>query len=261
MRWILLACLCGMAGGAAWLLGSGLSSPAPDATTGQRVTTMVARDSSGNGHDALIQGPVRLGLPGRHGSSFSFEERDSWLLVPSSPDLNPGDHDFLMSAWILMEESPGPGETYDVIRKGIAYTVPGQFRLEVLRHGRVMCTAEDAAGRIAEVTTSKVNVIDRHWHRVGCARTGRHWSVIVDDTVESRRIELGAVANEVPLAIGAKYGSEDRPDGRVDEVTFVLGQPYRGTVDHGTRLAALQHAAPTARWHLDETSSTRAFTP
>ena len=74
VRWILLACVCGMAGGAAWLLGSGLSSPAPDATTGQRVTTMVARDSSGNGHDALIQGPVRLGLPGRHGSSFSFEE-------------------------------------------------------------------------------------------------------------------------------------------------------------------------------------------
>ena len=135
MRWTLLVCLLGVAGGAAWIWGIGRSSPEPVAPTQGWVATMVARDSSGNGHDALIQGPVQLGLPGRYGSSFSFEEHGSWLMVPSSSDLNPGDRDFLMSAWILLEESPGPGETYDVVRKGIGYTVSGEFRLEVLRHG------------------------------------------------------------------------------------------------------------------------------
>jgi len=222
---------------------------------------MVARDSSGNGHDALIQGPVQLGLPGRYGSSFSFEEHGSWLMVPSSSDLNPGDRDFLMSAWILLEESPGPGETYDVVRKGIGYTVSGEFRLEVLRHGRVKCAAEDGMGRIAEVTTSKVDVIDGRWHRVGCARTGRRWSVLVDDTVKGRPTDLGAVRNDVPLAIGAKYDSEDRPDGRVDEVRFVLGNPYEDTVASRARLQALEQGTVTARWCLDESSSSRAFTP
>jgi hypothetical protein len=219
---------------------------------------MVARDSSGNEHHAIIQGPVRLGRPGYQGTSFSFDKRDSWLMVPPSPELNPEDRDFLVSAWISLEESPGPGETYDVVRKGISYTIPGEFKLEVLRHGRVACIAKDDQDRTARVTTDDVDVVDGDWHLVGCARTGRLWSVLADDTVTSRVTELGVVANEVPLAIGSKYGSEDRPTGRLDEVRIVLGEPYdEGTLDPLSRLEGLEQRAPTARWRLDETSSGR----
>ena len=253
---MLLACLLVVAGGGAWLLGRGLSSPEPVAETSGRVTTVVARDSSGNGHHAIIQGPVQLGRPGYQGSSFSFDKRDSWLMVPPSPDLNPDDHDFLVSAWISLRESPGPGETYDVVRKGISYTIPGEFKLEVLRHDRVRCTAKDDNGRTATVTTGTVEVLDGRWHLVGCARTGRLWSVLVDDTVTSHVTRLGAVGNEVPLSIGSKYGSEDRPTGRLDDVRLVLGKPYdEGTFDNLSRLEALQQGTPTARWRLDELSS------
>lgn len=262
MRLLLLAGgLTGVVVVAIWLLVRELWSADPVAQAERRVTTVVARDSSGNGHHAIIQGPVELGRPGHDGSSFSFEKADSWLMVPPSPDLNPEDRDFLVSAWISLRTSPDPGETYDVLRKGISYTVPGEFKLEVLWHHRVRCTAKDDESRVAMVTTGKVDVVDGRWHRVGCARTGRRWSVLVDDTVKGRATDLGAVGNDVPLAIGAKYGSEDRPDGRVDEVRFVLGNPYEGTVAHRIRLQALEQGTPTALWSLDESSSSRAFTP
>ncbi len=262
MRALLFACLLGVAGGVAWVLGNAFSSPEPVVEAGGRIATVVARDSSGNGHHAIIQGSVRLGRPGHFGSSFSFDKRDSWLMVPPSPDLNPGNHDFLVSAWVSLRESPGPGETYDVVRKGISYTIPGEFKLEVLRHGRVRCTAKDDEDRTAKVTTSQANVIDGRWHLVGCARTGRLWSALADDTVTSRSTALGVVGNEVPLSIGSKYGSEDRPDGRLDDVRFVLGKPYdEGTLDNLARLEALEQAAPIARWRLDESSSSRTPAP
>lgn len=253
MRAILLACLPVVVGGAAWLLVSELSSPASVDATDRRVPTVVAHDSSPNGHDAIIQGPVRLGLPGHDGSSFSFRRSGSWLMVPSSPDLNPQDRDFLLSAWIYLRASPGPGETYDVVRKGISFTDPGEFKLEVLPHGRVRCTAKDDKDRTARVTTSNVDVVDERWHLIGCARTGRLWSVIADDTVKSSVTELGVVGNDVALSIGSKYGLEDRPAGRLDEVTFVMGGPYdEDTGDDRTRLEALEQGVPTAHWRLDE---------
>ena len=246
---------------AAWVVGSRWWSPAPVVDLGRHVTTLVARDSSGNGHHAVIQGPVEMGRPGRYGSSFSFDERDSWLMVPPSPELNPGDHDFLLSAWVSLGASPGPGETYDVIRKGISYTIPGEFKLEVLPQDRVRCTAKDDQERTARVTTSKVRVLDGRWHHLGCARTGPLWSVLVDDTVTSRWTSLGVIENEVPMAIGSKYGMEDRPAGRLDDVRLVVGRHYYegGLEEDGvTRLEALQQEAPTARWRLDEAASPRA---
>jgi hypothetical protein len=259
---MLLACLLVVAGGVSWLLGRELSAPEPIVETGKRFATVMARDSSGNGHHAIIQGPVQLGRPGHQGSSFSFDKRDSWLMVPPSPDLNPGEHDFLVSAWISLRESPGPGETYDVVRKGISYTIPGEFKLEVLRRDRVRCTAKDDNDRTARVTTGKVEVLDGRWHLVGCARTGRLWSVLADDTVTSHVTRLGVVGNEVPLSIGSKYGSEDRPTGRLDDVRIVLGEPYdEGTLDNLSRLEALEDGAPTARWRLDEPSSSRVSAP
>jgi hypothetical protein len=261
LRLLLLACGLTVVAVAVWLLVREIWSTDPAARAEGRVTTVVARDSSGNGHHAIIQGPVQLGRPGHDGSSFSFDKNDSWLMVPPSPDLNPEDHDFLLSAWISLRASPDRGETYDVVRKGISYTVPGEFKLEVLWHHRVRCTAKDEDSRVARVTTGKVDVADGSWHLVGCARTGRLWSVLVDDTVTSQVTRLGTVENDVALSIGSKYGLEDRPEGRLDDVTLVVGQPYyQGTADTLARLEALEQVAPTARWRLDESSS-HALTP
>ena len=260
MRRVLLALVAVSAAVAAVALGSELSAPEQVAQPGVRMRTVVARDSSGNGHHAVVQGPVQMERPGRYGSSFSFHQPDSWLMVPPAADLNPADRDFLVTLWVLLGTGPDRGETYDVLRKGISYTIPGEFKLEVLHPDRVRCTAKDDQELTARVTTDKVRVIDGRWHQFGCARTGPLWSVLVDDTVTSRRTALGTVRNEVALSIGSKYGMEDRPTGRIDDVRIVMGRRYyQGgpEVDGVTRLEALKGESPTAWWRLDEAPTTR----
>lgn len=230
--------------------------PAPvRAATDVEVATFVAADSSGNGHEGIIQGPVEMGLPGHDGTAFSFAERGSWVMVPSSPELNAGTGNFLITTWIQVDSNPDSGETYDVVRKGIAYTVPGEYRLELLGSGRVRCTAKDSENRFATVVSQQPLEGDATWHRIGCARTGNHWSVLVDETVRTTEVDLGAVSNTVALAIGSKYGLEDRPLGLVDDVQLVIDRSGGVTDDPVAAIRDLEETPPIAWWRLDESAS------
>ena len=247
--------------GGAWAAVNGLPAPSdPDRAAGQ-VPPFVAVDSSRNGNDGIIQGDTVVGLPGRYGTSYTFVRRGSWVQVPSAPKLNPGSRDFLVAAWVQFDEFPGPGETYDVVRKGVSYTTPGEFKLEVLPGGLVRCTAKDETKKV--VTTTSIAAIpgDRTWHRIGCARTGDVWSVLIDDTLRTQVVDLGAVANTVPMSIGAKYGLEDRPRGRVDDVKLFIGRrsgpPTPTEPDVLLAIDALEQGSPTGWWRLDE-AATRA---
>ncbi len=256
MKAIVLAglLLVAVAGGA-WLLVNDLPAPAaPDRPDGQ-VPPFVAADSSRNGNDGIIEGDAVMGLPGRHGTSYTFVNHGSWIQVPSVPEIDPGIRDFLVSVWVQFDEFPDPGQTYDVVRKGLAYTAPGEFKLEVLSGSRVRCTADDASGTV--VLTSIAGIPDDGaWHRVGCARTGSFWSVLIDHTIRTRSVALGTVSNTVPLAIGSKYGLEDRPPARVDDVKLFIGQPSADSLatepDVPAAIRALEHESPAGWWRLDE---------
>ncbi len=230
--------------------------PAPvRSASNVEVATFVAADATGNGHDGIIQGPVEMGLPGHDGTAFSFAERGSWVMVPSSPELNAGTGNFLVSTWIKVESSPDAGETYDVVRKGIAYTVPGEYRLELLGSGRVRCTAKDSEDRFATVVSQELLEGDGTWHRIGCARTGAHWSVLVDDAVRTTEVDLGPVSNTVALAIGSKYGLEDRPLGLVDDVQLIIDRSGGDSDDPVAAIRELEEMPPVAWWPLDEPAS------
>ena len=242
-------------------IGVVLTRPDPAQRPGSAATevvTFVAADATGNGHAGIIQGPVQMGRPGHDGSAFSFEERGSWIMVPSSPQLNAGTSDFLVSVWVQVESNPDSNETYDIVRKGIAYTVPGEFKLELLGSGQVRCSAKDATSQVARVTSWEPLPPDASWHEIGCARTGRHWSVIVDDAVRSVNVDLGAVSNSVALSIGSKYGLEDRPIGLIDDVKLVIDREPTTTDDPVAAIEALEGLPPVAWWRLDEAATTGA---
>ena len=249
------------AGVAVWVVLSWSPRPtAVDESVGEMATVSTA-DVTGNGHNGIIQGPVELGLPGHddEGTSFSFAEKGSWVMVPSSAALNAGTSDFLVSVWLKVEANPpDTGETYDVVRKGIAYTVPGEYRLELLGSGAVACSARDAANTLADVTSDQRLVGDGSWHQIGCARTGNQWSVIVDGKVTSDTVELGAVSNTVALSIGSKYGQEDRPLGLVDDVKLIIDREGSTAADTETAVHELEEKPPVAYWPLDETATTGA---
>ena len=230
-------------------------APAPRSEV-EGLTTFVAADATGHGHAGIIQGPVQRGQPGHDGSAFSFAERGAWIMVPSSPQLNAGTSNFLVTVWVQVESSVDAGETYDIVRKGIAYTVPGEFKLELLGSGQVRCTAKDNANRSAQVTSELTLSPGGGWHKIGCARTGRHWSVLVDDLISSVAVDLGGVSNSVALSIGSKYGLEDRPLGLIDDVKLMIN---RDASPKGRPVAAireLEQLAPVAWWRLDEAATT-----
>ncbi len=245
------------AGVALWVVPSWRAEPEQVVESGSQMTTVVAADASGNGHDGVIQGPVMMGRPGHDGTAFSFAQKGSWIMVPSSPELNAGTDDFLLTVWLRVQSNPpDAGETYDIVRKGIAYTVPGEYRLELLGSGAVACSARDAANRLADVTSQQRLVGDGDWHQIGCARTGDQWTVLVDDATTSETVDLGAVSNTVALSIGSKYGQEDRPLGLVDDVRLIIDREGNTTLPPEPAIRELEEMPPAAWWRLDETATT-----
>ena len=263
VRFVLVSVLSVMAVVITWLVFGRAETPSNAGPAGRQVSTLVAVDSSGGGHDGIIQGPVVFGLPGFDGTAYSFENSGAWVQVASAAALNPDEYDFLFSAWVNLEESPGRSETYDVIRKGISFTSPGEFKLEVLPLGRVRCTAKDQYQRVVTATSTKARVVDGDWHRVGCARTGSMWSVIVDETITSRVVALGSVGNTVALSIGSKYGFEDRPAGRLDDVKLIIDRSAVSgeeleEPELTARIRDLEEQPPAGWWRLDEAATTVA---
>lgn len=221
---------------------------------------LVAADSSGQGHDGVNQGRPDVGRPGHRGTSYSFSQDGSWVQVASNPRLNPQSRDFLYSAWINFEHRPVRRETYDIIRKGLSFSGGGEFKLEIVPPGRIKCTAKDSTGYVANILDPDSDVADGRWHRVGCARTGGSWSVLVDDTITSERTDLGRVGNTIALSLGSKYGREDGVAGRVDEVVLAIAAPGEAEEQRATgrdaRITQLGQRHVVGLWHLDETVET-----
>jgi hypothetical protein len=220
-----------------------------------RAPQFVVNDSSGRGNDGIKQGSTLLGQPGRFGTAYSFEVDGSWVQVASKPALNPGVRDFMISGWVNFPAAPRPGQTFDVFRKGLSYTRGGEYKLEILPEGRVKCSVKDWRMRTGWVL-DRTDIADGRWHRVGCARTGSVWSVVVDGRVSSNAVDLATISNDMALSIGSKYGSEDMPRGLVDEVMLVAWDGPRASPEGPEAVAEaitrLGQLRPIGLWHLDE---------
>ena len=238
--------------GGAWQFGDSFAPREDPVDRTPRTQTLVAFDSSGQGHDGVNQGSPSLGVPGWRDTAYSFDQPNSWIQIPSSPELNPGERDFLVSAWVNFTVPPSANETYDIIRKGLSYTVSGEFKLEIFPGGAVKCSAKDSTGYEVSITGGTIDVANGKWHKVACARTGSSWSVIVDGSLRSKASSLGSVGNTMPIALGSKYGLEDAPQGRVDEVRFVIADDTGSRLAPKARIRQLVSSDPDGLWHLDE---------
>ncbi|HET7356786.1 MAG TPA: LamG-like jellyroll fold domain-containing protein [Nocardioidaceae bacterium] len=184
---------------------------------------LVAHDSSGLHHSGVIQGAPVIGLPGHRGTSYSFDKRGSWVEVPSTGAINPGRRPFSVSAWVRFSATPEGSQTFDIVRKGLSFTRTGEFKLEIIRDGLVRCTTKDVEGRRARISGPGHPVTDGHWHRIGCSRAATSWTVHVDRWSETEADRLGDISNTMPLSLGSKYGLEDMPEGRLDDVRLRIG--------------------------------------
>jgi Concanavalin A-like lectin/glucanases superfamily len=186
-----------------------------DETTGKTMT-----DAVGGNTGTLSS--VAIGLPGAVGKVYGFNGTSSYVTVPSSPALSPGTAAMSFSMSILITTAPPTGSTkdYDLLRKGVASTTGGMYKLEVRHSGRLACRYAGSAGDVLVV--SGRDVVDGTWHTVTCARSASGVSVTVDGTTWTTAGATGAISNSSKLVIGAKPGS-DYTNGTIDEVSISVG--------------------------------------
>jgi hypothetical protein len=205
------------------------ASPAAAATAGSRwlldepAGSSTAKDSLGNA-DGKVHGPVVSGLPGFQGGAFSFPSASAWVEVANQAALNPGTNDFSYSAYVKLTTVPSSSTvTYDVIRKGLSTTSTGEFKLEVIKGGRIRCTAKDSVRTRLSLVGPSTSVGDGRWHHIACSRTGNTWRATVDSASTTKQAPLKSISNSLALAIGSKYGKQDNVPGLVDDVELTIG--------------------------------------
>lgn len=210
-----------LAGLAAVILVVGLAGPAHAATTvadwQMNDTGTVMTDSSGLGNNGVLTNV------GTDGSTFTFQGKPSVVSVKHSASLNPGSTTFTATARIRFATVPSSAVgDYDLVRKGLAGTAGGHWKMEIVQSGKGYCLFKGSAGRV--VLTAGPNLADNAWHTITCQRAGTTVRLTVDGTTYSKSGPTGTIANTKPVYVGAKnLSGGDQYAGAMDFVTLSTG--------------------------------------
>jgi len=208
------------------LVGSGDSTPPPPPPPSvvglwhlDERTGTTAFDSSGQGHNGAISGPVTLGVPGERNTAYSFVPKSA-IIVPDAPDLRPGTADITVSYWLNATTPPSKGD-YDMFVKGEGGSNGGQIKLEVQQNGQASCMFRGSAG--SRQLQAGPDVIDGQWHQVICQRIGNQIMETVDGGTHSLTKATGSITVTAPVRLGSHENGGDWYRGVLDEVTYSIG--------------------------------------
>ncbi len=192
-------------------------SPASAATIGanwqmNETSGTVMHDSSGNGNDGTLHN-VAL-----NGSAYGFNGTSSYVSVPNSASLNPGTLNVRLSATVKINSLPTAGNDYDIVRKGLAGTKGGEYKLEVLASGTALCRFEGASGAVTVQSTAKI--APGAFHTIRCTKAAKQVTLVVDGATKQVAAAVGAISNTSALYIAAKPG-DDFLNGYLNQVSII----------------------------------------
>jgi hypothetical protein len=170
------------------------------------------------GHDGSLHS-VALGQPGYLGTAFGFNGSSSYGSVPSSSDLNPGSSDITVTIHLKTTSAPAAPD-WDLIRKGKYTTGGGEFKMEYQPSGQASCGFKGSSGYSELMAGPALD--DDDWHTVQCVKTSSAIKVVVDGQTFSKSATIGSIANDEPVVIGARPGSEYF-NGSLDEASIQIG--------------------------------------
>jgi len=180
-----------------------------------------AFDSSGNGNNGAISGPVTLGVPGHLNTAYSFVPK-STVIVPNASDLVPGTATIAISYWLKTTTFPCCNAVdYDMFTKGDGSSKGGQIKIEVQGNGQASCMFRGALGK--KQLQAGPNVVDGQWHQVICQRIGTQIIETVDGSSFSVTKATGAITVTDPIRLGSHKNGGDWYKGVLDEVTYSIG--------------------------------------
>jgi Concanavalin A-like lectin/glucanases superfamily len=177
-------------------------------------------DSSGNNNGTTKN---ITGVRGFVGNGYHFNG-NSLATVPSSDSLNPGSANITLTVPVKFTQPPSTAVgDYDLIRKGLASTPGGDYKVEILpRNNRTkakaFCFFKDSSKKVGKIVNGP-NLADGVWHTISCTKTPTSVQLTVDGTTYTNPVHLGSISNSAPLTIGAKTGGGDWYSGDMDEVS------------------------------------------
>jgi hypothetical protein len=173
--------------------------------------TGAAVDSSGNGNNGTLHGGIV-----RTGSGYHFNGSTGYVSVPNSASLNPGSGNITLTTKFTLDAKPASGKDYDLVRKGLAGTKGGEYKMEVLSSGKALCRFFGTAG----VTVTGGTNLGTGTHTVKCVKTSSSVKLIVDgSTKASTNATVGPISNSAAVDLGAKPG-DDWTKGLIDFITI-----------------------------------------
>ena len=194
--------------------------------------TMNDASSLGGYNNGTVVG-VETGVPGLDGgSAYRFGGSSDYVTVPDDSALSPGTRRIVLSATIKIANHAMVDDSYDVVRKGIASTPGGYWKMEVNRRssspsvGRLRCVFKGILSGATKVQAMKIagpDVVDGRTHRLQCIRDGSAVQAVVDGKVFGKSQSTGSISNTAPVYVGAKMPGDDVMQGDVDRVTVDIG--------------------------------------
>jgi hypothetical protein len=183
-------------------------------------------DSSGNANNGTTK--QISSVAGSSGKGYHFNGSSSVSTVPSSASLNPGTATLRLTAHVRFTEPPRSVGDYDLIRKGQAGTVGGEWKMEIFppssnrSSATAFCLFQDAKNNTASIRDTK-NLADGAWHTITCIKTASQVTVVIDGVARSAAAKLASISNSRPLVIGSQSGGGDWYKGDMDEVSVQIG--------------------------------------
>lgn len=180
-------------------------------------TGTLMTDSSGHGNTGTLKN-VRT-----NGSAFTFQGTPSVVSVKHATSLNPGSGTFTATVRLKFATPPSSSVgDYDLVRKGLAGTAGGHWKVEISQAGKAYCYFKGSTGRL--VLTAGPSLANNAWHTISCQRAGTTVRLTVDGTVYTKSGPTGTIANTSALYVGAKgLSGGDQFAGSMDYVTLTAG--------------------------------------
>ena len=207
---------------AAALVLVAVASPAQAAPTMQArwdMETLPAMVDSAGGDNNGTTSAITMPAPG----IYDFNGATSIASSPHKTNLNPGTANIRLETRIYADTAPASGETYDLMRKGVSYTIGGYYKIELRsRSGGGMnaaCIFKDG-NKVAGTAIGSVPV--GAWVTISCTKTATTVTLVAGTTRTVARV-VGSIANSSPVYLGGKGDGTDVFDGRMDYASITIG--------------------------------------
>ena len=178
-----------------------------------------ASDATGSGHDG-VDTNIAFASPGFDGTGGAYAfSGSSWVVIPDSPNLNPGSQDITLIVHVKTSTLPGSVGDYDLIRKKKGAQI---YKMEILGSGTGYCQFK---GTVANATVKGgPNLVDGRWHSIVCTKTSTEVTLTVDGVLVKTKVQAtGSISPSIALYLGQKPDGGDAYTGLMDEVSVTIG--------------------------------------